>query len=93
MPSFDTIQPQSEDEYARVNSSNISGKLFLEKKNNFRRWLIHYLLQFSCFFFPPASDAESDNSIEIATKRLPGRPRVLKTKKNRKYNYKIFFSA
>ncbi|XP_039314098.1 ETS-related transcription factor Elf-5 isoform X2 [Solenopsis invicta] len=51
LPSFDTIQPQSEDEYARVNSSNIS-------------------------------DAESDNSIEIATKRLPGRPRILKTKKN-----------
>lgn len=37
------------------------------------------------------SDAESDNSIEIATKRLPGRPRVLKTKKNRKYKYKMFF--
>ncbi|KAL6420750.1 hypothetical protein ACFW04_013868 [Cataglyphis niger] len=26
--------------------------------------------------------AESDNSVEIATKRLPGRPRILKTKKN-----------
>ncbi|XP_036145110.1 uncharacterized protein LOC105837488 isoform X3 [Monomorium pharaonis] len=51
VPSFDTIQSQSEDEYTRINSSNIS-------------------------------DAESDNSIEIATKRLPGRPRVLKTKKN-----------
>ncbi|KYM93543.1 ETS homologous factor, partial [Cyphomyrmex costatus] len=51
LPPFNTIQPQLEDEYTRVNSSNIS-------------------------------DAESDNSIEIATKRLPGRPRVLKTKKN-----------
>ncbi|XP_011501916.1 PREDICTED: ETS homologous factor-like [Ceratosolen solmsi marchali] len=29
-----------------------------------------------------ASDAESDNSIEISTKRPPGRPRLLKTKKN-----------
>ncbi|XP_011684476.1 PREDICTED: ETS-related transcription factor Elf-5-like isoform X2 [Wasmannia auropunctata] len=48
LPAFDTIQPLSQDEYAR----NIS-------------------------------DAESDNSIEIAaTKRLPGRPRILKTKKN-----------
>ncbi|KMQ89366.1 ets-like proteinous factor protein [Lasius niger] len=28
------------------------------------------------------SDAESDNSVEVATKRLPGRPRVLKIKKN-----------
>ncbi|XP_029159036.1 ETS-related transcription factor Elf-5-like [Nylanderia fulva] len=28
------------------------------------------------------SDAESDNSVEIKTKRLPGRPRVLKLKKN-----------
>ncbi|OXU29649.1 hypothetical protein TSAR_003078 [Trichomalopsis sarcophagae] len=28
------------------------------------------------------SDAESDNSIEISTKRPPGRPRLLKTKKN-----------
>ncbi|GAB1862706.1 ETS homologous factor [Camponotus japonicus] len=28
------------------------------------------------------SDAESDNSVEVTTKRLPGRPRVLKTKKN-----------
>lgn len=28
------------------------------------------------------SDAESDNSIEVTTKRLPGRPRVLKSKKN-----------
>ncbi|XP_014216996.1 ETS homologous factor-like [Copidosoma floridanum] len=27
-------------------------------------------------------DAESDNSIEISTKRPPGRPRLLKTKKN-----------
>ncbi|XP_029668314.1 ETS-related transcription factor Elf-5-like isoform X4 [Formica exsecta] len=26
--------------------------------------------------------AESDNSVEVATKRMPGRPRVLKTKKN-----------
>ncbi|KAM0724582.1 ETS homologous factor [Formica fusca] len=51
LPSFDTIQPQSEDEYAPVISNNIS-------------------------------DAESDNSVEVATKRLPGRPRVLKTKKN-----------
>lgn len=29
-----------------------------------------------------ASDAESDNSIEVSTKRPPGRPRVLKPKKN-----------
>ncbi|RLU17135.1 hypothetical protein DMN91_011204 [Ooceraea biroi] len=57
LPSFDTIQPQSEDEYARISSNNIS-------------------------------DAESDNSVEVTTKRLPGRPRVLKTKKNRKYYYK-----
>jgi ETS factor family protein len=28
------------------------------------------------------SDAESDNSVEISTKRPPGRPRLLKTKKN-----------
>ncbi|KAL6420748.1 hypothetical protein ACFW04_013868 [Cataglyphis niger] len=51
LPSFDIIQPQSEDEYAPIISNNIS-------------------------------DAESDNSVEIATKRLPGRPRILKTKKN-----------
>lgn len=29
-----------------------------------------------------ASDAESDNSIEVSTKRPPGRPRVLKAKKS-----------
>ncbi|XP_020297364.1 ETS-related transcription factor Elf-5-like [Pseudomyrmex gracilis] len=28
------------------------------------------------------SDAESDNSVEVPTKRLPGRPKALKTKKN-----------
>ncbi|XP_076642934.1 uncharacterized protein LOC143353460 [Halictus rubicundus] len=51
LPSFDTIHPHSEDEYARINSNN-------------------------------ASDADSDNSIEVSTKRPPGRPRVLKPKKN-----------
>ena len=51
LPSFDTIHPHSEDEYARINSSN-------------------------------ASDAESDNSIEVSPKRPPGRPRVYKPKKN-----------
>lgn len=35
------------------------------------------------------SDAESDNSVEVVTKRLPGRPRVLKTKKNRKYRNRL----
>ncbi|XP_058807027.1 ETS homologous factor-like [Phymastichus coffea] len=29
-----------------------------------------------------ASDAESDNSVEVSTKRPPGRPRLLKAKKN-----------
>ncbi|KAJ8675356.1 hypothetical protein QAD02_011142, partial [Eretmocerus hayati] len=29
-----------------------------------------------------ASDAESENSVEVSTKRPPGRPRLLKTKKN-----------
>ena len=31
------------------------------------------------------TDAESDNSVEISTKRPPGRPRLLKAKKNRKF--------
>ncbi|XP_043525445.1 ETS-related transcription factor Elf-5-like isoform X1 [Frieseomelitta varia] len=53
LPSFDTIHPHSEDEYARINSNN-------------------------------TSDTESDNnSIDVSTtKRPPGRPRMLKPKKN-----------
>ena len=51
-PTFDTIHPDSEEQYARINSIS-------------------------------TSDTESDNnSIDVSTKRPPGRPRVLKTKKN-----------